>query len=157
MSRIECKWEKSFNLFSVIYIWFGLGEVRLLNLALATFQMQKEILSIDSGPAAFKCSWLILCEQYAKPLTSETNQDDSTINEIRWFMRHKNLEVIFKMKLYRMHNIQSALSSRQISKMKKNWLAITTTAYNYTEGHTQSELIIQKKQTNYSLNSEARS
>ena len=119
MSRIECKWEKSFNLFSVIYIWFGLGEVRLLNLALATFQMQKEILSIDSGPAAFKCSWLVLCEQYAKPLTSETNQDDSTINEIRWFMRHKNLEVIFKMKLYRMHNIQSALSSRQISKMKK--------------------------------------
>lgn len=120
--------------------------------------MHKEILSIDSGPAAFKCSWLVLCEQYAKPLTSETNQDDSTINEIRWFMRHKNLEVIFKMKLYRMHNIQSALSSRQISKMKKkNWLAITTTAYNYTEGHTQSELIIQKKQTNYSLNSEARS
>ena len=33
-------------------------------------------------------------------------------------MRHKNLEVIFKMKPYRMHNIQSAISSRQISKMK---------------------------------------
>ena len=44
-------------------------------------------------------------------------------------MGHKKLEVILKMKPYRILNIQSAISSRQILKIKNNWVAVTTTTY----------------------------